>query len=116
MACNAFSFPTASESRTIADLRIMQAEICALQVAILDAREAGLREVTVCDSPMATQTIYWQAWQDGEVVASCDTSGSISTLLSRIEGVECYFENLGYIVTLITNPATNNTFCWVIRW
>jgi hypothetical protein len=114
MACG-FNFPTADESREIADLRAVQAEVCALQVAILDAREAGQREVTVCDTPMTMSTDYWQAWQDGELIASCE-GGEVTTLLDRMDAVICYFQELGYSITRVTNDATGDTFCWVIKW
>jgi len=60
MAC--FTFPTASDSRNISDLRAIHAEICDIETAILDARELGLRTIDVCDSPMALSTAHYDAW------------------------------------------------------
>jgi hypothetical protein len=114
MACpNPFRFPTAQESRSISDLREIQAEVCSLQMAILDAREMGLRSTTVCDSNMATDTDHWQTWING-ISASCDSVER--TMLDRQESVICYFEGLGYSISRVTNEITGNTFCWVIRW
>ena len=57
-------------------------------------------------------------------VLSCGTSGSSGTSSSLVDrpysdqmnAVIKYFTDLGYTITRATNPATGNTFEWVIKW
>ncbi len=114
-----FEFPTATDSRNISDLRAIHSEVCALQTAILDAREQGLRTVTVCDSPMALSTEHFDAWsinvdqnQCAIVVADPDEQH----LLDLQDQVITCFTSLGYSIVRETNPLTGNTFCWKINW
>jgi len=114
-----FNFPTASDSRTIADLRVVHTEICAIQTAILDAREAGLRTVDVCDSPMALSTEHYDAWnininQNQCSVAIVDVTEA--HLIDLQDQVLACFISLGYSIVRITNPNNPNLFCWRISW
>ena len=117
MAC--FTFPSASDSRSISDLRAIHSEICDIETAILDAREAGLRTVDVCDSPMALSTEHYDAWnininQNQCSVAIADPAEAhLIDLQDQV--LEC-FTSLGYSIVRITNPGTGNTFCWRISW
>ena len=114
-----FEFPSATDSRNISDLRAIHSEICALQTAILDAREQGLRMVTVCDSPMALSTEHFDAWfinvdqnQCAIVIADPDEAHLIDL---QDQVIKC-FTGLGYSIVRMTNPNTGNTFCWEISW
>ena len=57
-------------------------------------------------------------------VLSCGTSGSSGTSSSLVDrpysdqmnAVIKYFTDLGYTITRAINPATGNTFEWVIKW
>lgn len=57
-------------------------------------------------------------------VMNCGTSGSSGTSSSLVDrpysdqmnAVIKYFTDLGYTITRTTNPATGNTFEWVIKW
>jgi len=114
-----FSFPTASDSRNISDLRVIHTEICAIETAILDAREAGLRTVDVCDSPMALDPDHFNAWNININQNQCAIVVSNPTeahLLDLQDEVIACFASLGYSITRITNPATGTTFCWRISW
>lgn len=57
-------------------------------------------------------------------VMNCGTSGSSGTSNSLVDrpysdqmnAVIKYFTDLGYTITRTVNPATGNTFMWVIKW
>ncbi len=112
-----FKFPTAADSKSISELRAIHTEICAIETAILDAREEGLRSVTICDTPFATSTEHWDAFQNFQ--GKCGTAGLFDDekyLLSLQDQVIACFVGLGYSILRVTNPATGNTFCWSISW
>lgn len=114
-----FTFPSASDSRNISDLRAIHAEICAIQTAILDARELELRTIDVCDSPMALSTEHFDAWninvnQNQCSVAIADpTEAHLIDLQDQV--IQC-FTGLGYSIVRITNPNNPNLFCWRLSW
>ena len=58
------AFPSASDSRNISDLIAIHAEVCAIETAILLAREQGLRTVTVCDTDFTNSVEHWVAFTD----------------------------------------------------
>jgi hypothetical protein len=104
-------FPTAGDLRAkkLMNSDIMR-EICALRVAIIAANEECNLEVTVCDSGMTSgpEAIdYYNAWK------GCNTDRFKELEMQTI--ISC-FTDLGYSIVRITNTATNNTFCWQIKW
>lgn len=112
-----FKFPTASESKDASELKAIHIEVCAIQTAILDARCAGERSVSICDTPFTTSTEHWDAFQ--EFQGKCGTAGltiDAKHLLSLQEQVVACFANLGYSILRVTNTITENTFCWEISW
>lgn len=114
MSCN---FPTADDSKSISELRTIHLETCAIQTAILDAREAGLRTATICNTAVTMSTAHWNAYQ--QYLGKCGTAGLTTDdknlLELQADIIDC-IESLGYSVKRVTNTATGNTFCWVIEW
>lgn len=117
MTC--FTFPTASDSRNISDLRVIHSELRAIETAILDAREAGLRTVDVCDSPMTLSTEYYDAWNINvnqnqcSIIIADPTEAHLIDLQNQI--LQCFI-SLGYSIVRITNPNNGNLFCWRLSW
>lgn len=117
MSC--FEFPSASDSRSISDLRVIHSELCDLQTAVLDAREQELRTVTVCDSPMALSTEHFDVWNINvnqnqcAIVIADPTEAHLIDLQDQV--ISC-FTSLGYSIVRKTNTLTGNTFCWEISW
>lgn len=114
-----FTFPSASDSRNISDLRILHTEICAIQTAILDAREQGSRTVDVCDSPMALDSDHFAAWNINVNQNQCSVAiadPEEAHLIDLQDQVLQCFRSLGYSIVRITDPVTPNTFCWRISW
>ena len=114
-----FVFPSASDSRNITDLRAIHVEVCAIQTAILDAREEGLRTATVCDTPMTLSTEHFDAWNVNinqnqcAVVVSDPIEQHLLDLQNQV--IAC-FTVLGYSIVRVTNIETGTTFCWEINW
>lgn len=114
-----FTFPTASDSRNISDLRLIHTEICAIQTAILDAREQELRTIDVCNSPMTLSTDHYTAWNINinqnqcSIVIADPIEAHLIDLQNQV--LEC-FVNLGYSIVRITNPDNGNLFCWKLSW
>ena len=108
----AFSFPTATESRNVADLRAIFDENCAIGTAVLDAREDGLRVATICDSPMTNSTEHYDAFS--QQLDPCDFDQQHLLDLQQ-EVIDCWTQ-LGYSIKRITDTDTGNTFCWEVRW
>jgi len=105
-------FPGATDSRNISDLKAIHAEVCAIETAILDAREQGERTVTICDTDFTTSVEHWTAWTDPIDPCNFDQDQLLS-LQNQV--MEC-FTSLGYSIVRKTNLATNNSFCWIVRW
>lgn len=105
-------FPSATDSRNISDLKAIHTEVCAIETAILDAREQGLRTVTVCDTDFTNSVEHWVAFTDPPDPCNFDQDQLLS-LQNQV--LEC-FTSLGYSIVRKTDLNTNNTFCWVIRW
>ncbi len=59
-----FKFPSAADSKSASELKALHTEICAIETAILDARCEGERSVTICDTPFATSTAHYDAFQN----------------------------------------------------
>lgn len=55
---------------------------------------------------------YYQVWQNGQTINPDQTAPYADNMLTVIN----YFTNLGYVITRQTNPATNNTFQWNVKW
>jgi len=114
-----FKFPSASESGSIADLKAIHSEICAIETAILDAREQGLRMVTICDSPMALSVDHFNAWNINvnqnqcAIITATPTEQHLIDLQNQV--IQCFIE-LGYSIVRVTNTITGNTFCWEIKY
>lgn len=113
-----FKFPNAADSKNISELRAIHTEICAIETAILDAREDGLRTVTVCNTAMTMSVDHWNAFQSfqnqcGIGVGSTDEQKNLLGLQNQI--IAC-FESLGYSIARVTNTNTGNTFCWELKW
>ena len=108
-----FVFPSASDSRSASDLKILFDEYCAIGSAILEARCAGERMTTVCDSFMTNSTEYYDACFV-EPIDPCDfEQQQILDLINEV--MKCWMQ-LGYSIKKITDPNTGTTFCWEIRW
>lgn len=105
-------FPSANESRKIADIQAIHTEVCTLETDILDARVLGNRTVTVSDTAMSTSTDHWTAFTTP--LNECDlTQVNLRDLQKQV--VDC-FQALKYSITRVTNVGTGNTFDWVIKW
>lgn len=105
-------FPKASDSRNIADLKAIHAEVCDIETAILDARELGNRIAIICDTAFTNSIPHWTAWTDP--VDPCDFDQD-QLLSLQTQVMEC-FTSLGYSIVRKTDTGTNNTFCWTLRW
>ena len=109
----AFSFPSASDSRSAADLKAIFDENCAIGAAVLQARCDGLRVAVICDSPMTNSVEHYNACFV-DPIDPCDFDQQ--HLLDLQNEVETCWRQLGYSIKKITDPDTGNTFCWEIRW
>lgn len=108
-----FTFPSASDSRSASDLKILFEEYCAIGTAILDARCDGDRIVTICNSTMTNSTAYYNAYFV-ETLDPCDfEQQQILDLQQAV--IDCWTQ-LGYSIKRITDTNTGTTFCWELRW
>ncbi len=105
-------FPKATDSRSASDLKAIHAEVCAIETAILEARCAGERTVTLCDTDFTNSIEHWVAFTDPVDPCNFDQDQLLS-LQNQV--MEC-FTSLGYSIVRKTDTDTNNTFCWVTRW
>lgn len=111
-------FPTATQARSQSNLLALHDDICMIQKAILMAIENGLREVTVCDTPIATDPQHYDAWQARMSQSQCNLIDDTTqqTLLDlQAEIIKC-FTDLGYVVQRINNTMNPNGFCWKVTW
>jgi len=109
----AFSFPSASDSRSASDLKAVFDENCIIGAAILQARIDGERVATICDSPMTNSTAHYNACFV-DPIDLCDFDQQ-QLLDLQADVVSCWTQ-LGYSIKKITDTDTNVTFCWVLRW
>jgi hypothetical protein len=108
-------FPLASELRSRKQKSIrVQEEIMAIQHAIMYADEAGSIEVTISssdmtlpNSPGSTAEQYYSVWKQQTVNRLLD--------IEMTEVID-YFKRLGYSISRATNPDTETTFVWEIKW
>lgn len=99
-------FPSADESRLIADLRVIHAEIRAIETDILEARDNGLRSVNVSNTGMTTSQAHFQAWK------GTAPNEQLTDLQRQV--IE-YFEHLRYSIVR-KQAATGLTFFWEIKY
>ena len=70
----------------------------------------GMGNMTVRSYPASRD--YYLVWQNGQAV-NPDLTGPYQDNMAT---VMAYFTNLGYTIVQQTNPATNNTFQWNVKW
>lgn len=78
-----------------------------IETAIELAVATGLLEATVSFTPMATNTLYYQVWQN--LLTDRAKSAQMAAVIQ-------YFTDLGYTIVQKLNTTTNNTFFWDILW
>ena len=90
------------------DSLIIHTETCSIETEILTQVDAGsLSAVISSGTEVTDNTEYYQAYNN---ITDDDLRRD------RIAVISKYFTDLGYSVTLTTNPLTNNTLQWNISW
>lgn len=72
----------------------------------------GIGSGTFVLMPYYSSRDYFNAWQN-LILSNPQLSRPYS---ERMATIIAYFTNLGYTITQMTNPATNNTFQWFVMW
>jgi len=72
----------------------------------------GYGSGTMSILPYPSSYDYFQVWQGGNALDPNQTRPYADQMGTIIN----YFQNLGYTITQQTNPTTNNTFQWNVKW
>ena len=82
-------------------------EITAIENAVFANVDAGILYANVNNSAMTNSNSYYYVW---------NSITSDPTKLDQLNYVKNYFTNLGYGVSLITDPSDPTTLQWNISW
>lgn len=102
-------FVNASAARASArNASVIHGEVRDIETEILANIDQGLLYANVTSgTSMTDSNAYFNAYYNVQ---------SNATLVDQIVTVRNHFENLGYGVTILTNPSTNTTITWNISW
>lgn len=102
-------FVTASTARSNArNASVIHSEVRDIETEILANIDQGLLFANVtANTTMTDSNVYYYAYYGIE---------SNATIVDQITTVKQHFENLGYGVNILTNPATNVNITWNISW
>lgn len=105
-------FPTAKESRFKSrSTSLIFEESTSLMEQVILASEAGDLSVeignTYMTNPGTIAEEYWLVWKN---------INRDDVFQDQMNNVIKYFNDRGYTISRKTNPETERTFIWVIRW
>jgi hypothetical protein len=86
---------------------VIHNEISAIESAVFANVDAGVLYANVNNTAMTNSNTYYYVWN------SVTTD---PTKLDQLNYVKNYFTNLGYGVSLITDPGSNTSLQWNISW
>lgn len=87
---------------------VIHAEVRSIENAVLSNIDAGVLSANINSGTAMTDSNTYYFVYNGVT--------SDSTKLDQINYVKSYFVNLGYGVSITTNPSTNVTIQWNISW
>jgi len=83
-------------------------EVTSLESKVLANIDSGVLYANVsANTTMTTSNVYYNAWNS--IITD-------PTKLDQINYVKKHFVDLGYGVSITTNPESNNTIVWNISW
>jgi len=86
---------------------VIHNEVTAIENAVYANVDAGILHANVNNSTMTNSNVYYYVWNS----ITTDT-----TKLDQLNYVKKYFTDLGYSISLVTNPGDTTALQWNISW
>jgi hypothetical protein len=86
---------------------VVHGEITAIESAVFANVEQGVLYAVVNNTVMTNSNVYYYVWNN----ITTDP-----TKLDQLNYVKNYFNNLGYGISLVSDPGTTDTLQWNISW
>lgn len=86
---------------------VIHNEVTAIENAVYANVDAGILYANVNNSTMTNSNVYYYVWNS----VTTDT-----TKLDQLNYVKKYFTNLGYGISIVTDPNDTTSLQWNISW